>query len=107
MPRFLPARRTLIPAIVLIVAAPVAAFVLAPAPVVAADTLDQGPGAGTLMLRSLKATDALPAIRLGTDMNVTVTGSVARVRVTQAFRNTSDKWMEATYLYPLPEDSAV
>jgi Ca-activated chloride channel family protein len=27
--------------------------------------------------------------------------------VTQAFRNTSDKWMEATYLYPLPDDGAV
>jgi Ca-activated chloride channel family protein len=107
MPRFLPARRTLIPAIALIVAAPVAAFVLAPAPVAAADTADQGPSAGTLMLRGLNATDAMPAVRLGTDMDVTVTGSVARVRVTQAFRNTSDKWMEATYLYPLPADGAV
>ncbi|MCB2079344.1 MAG: marine proteobacterial sortase target protein [Novosphingobium sp.] len=62
---------------------------------------------GALMLRGKGAAQAMPAIRLGTDMDVTVTGQVARVRVTQAFRNTSDRWMEATYLYPLPDDGAV
>lgn len=50
---------------------------------------------------------ALPAVRLGTDMDVTVSGPILRVRMTQAFRNTSKGWMEATYLYPLPEDGAV
>lgn len=40
-------------------------------------------------------------------MNVTVTGTIMRVRVTQAFRNTSGIWMEASYLYPLPDDGAV
>ncbi|PXA83324.1 marine proteobacterial sortase target protein, partial [Nostoc sp. 3335mG] len=90
-----------------ITAAPLAT--IAPTPVAAQDaaTPDDGPGTGTLMLRALKEADAIPAVRLGTDMDVTVSGSVARVRVTQAFRNTSDKWMEATYLYPLPEDGAV
>lgn len=70
---------------------------------------DAGPGSGTLMLRATGpgVVTALPAIRLGTDMDVTVSGSVARVRVTQAFRNTSSRWMEATYLYPLPQDGAV
>ena len=62
---------------------------------------------GALMLRGKGVATALPAIRLGTDMAVTVSGQIARVRVTQAFRNTSDKWMEATYLYPLPDDGAV
>lgn len=50
---------------------------------------------------------AVPAVRLGTDMDVTVSGPIMRVRMTQAFRNTSKGWMEATYLYPLPEDGAV
>jgi Ca-activated chloride channel family protein len=59
------------------------------------------------MLRGLKSTSAMPAVRLGTDMLVDVSGNIARVRVTQAFRNTSDQWMEATYLYPLPQDGAV
>ena len=62
---------------------------------------------GALMLRGKGVAEALPAVRLGTDMAVTVSGQVARVRVTQAFRNTSDQWMEASYLYPLPDDAAV
>ena len=49
----------------------------------------------------------VPAMRLGTDIVANVSGQTARVTVTQAFRNTSDKWMEATYLYPLPDDGAV
>ncbi|RIV78158.1 marine proteobacterial sortase target protein [Pelagerythrobacter aerophilus] len=64
-------------------------------------------GSGTLLLAEKGVADRLPAVRLGTDMDVEVSGQIARVRVTQAFRNTSDKWMEATYLYPLPEDGAV
>ncbi|MEO8375086.1 MAG: marine proteobacterial sortase target protein, partial [Sphingomonas bacterium] len=70
---------------------------------------DTGPGSGTLMLSATGpgVATAMPAIRLGTDMDVTISGSVARVRVTQAFRNTSDRWMEARYLYPLPQDGAV
>ena len=64
-------------------------------------------GSGTLMLQGKGVAEAVPAVRLGTDMQVTVSGQIARVRVTQAFRNASDRWMEATDLYPLPEDGAV
>lgn len=64
-------------------------------------------GSGTLMLTGKGVAKAMPAMRLGTDMDVTVSGQTARVRVTQAFRNTSAQWMEATYLYPLPDDGAV
>ncbi|MBW8753687.1 MAG: marine proteobacterial sortase target protein [Sphingomonadales bacterium] len=70
------------------------------------DSADPADG-GALLLTGKGATEALPAVRLGTDMDVTVSGQVARVRVTQAFRNTSEHWMEATYLYPLPDDGAV
>ncbi len=49
----------------------------------------------------------IPAVRLGTDITADVSGQTARVTVTQAFRNTSEQWMEATYLYPLPDDGAV
>ncbi|MGE3690021.1 MAG: marine proteobacterial sortase target protein [Novosphingobium sp.] len=62
---------------------------------------------GALVLRGAGTATAMPAVRLGTDMDVTVSGTIMRVRLTQAFRNTSDKWMEASYLYPLPDDSAV
>ena len=66
---------------------------------------------GALLLKGRAGRDgvasALPAVRLGTDMDVTVSGPIMRVRLTQAFRNTSNAWMEATYLYPLPDDGAV
>ncbi|WP_313539825.1 marine proteobacterial sortase target protein [Sphingomonas sp.] len=66
---------------------------------------------GALLLQTRGGADgtpaALPAVRLGTDIDVVVNGPVMRVRMTQAFRNTSKGWMEATYLYPLPDDGAV
>ena len=65
------------------------------------------PGCGELMLHAKGVATESPAVRLGSDFDVTVSGAVARVRVTQAFRNTGKGWMEASYLYPLPEDGAV
>lgn len=110
MPRFHHFRRALVPAIALAMGAP-AAFVLpaVPASAQTSSAASQGtdPNCGTLMLSGVNVSEKLPAVRLGTDMDVHVTGEIARVRVTQAFRNTSDKWMEATYLYPLPENGAV
>ncbi len=67
-----------------------------------AEEEDNGPGSGVLMLSARGMETATPAIQLGTDMDVTVSGTVARVRVTQAFRNTSTRWMEA----PLPLSAA-
>lgn len=73
--------------------------------------VDDPAAGGALLLEARGAKDgaqaALPAVRLGTDIKVTVNGPVMRVRMTQAFRNTSKDWMEATYLYPLPDDGAV
>ncbi|AOH83138.1 cell wall anchor domain-containing protein [Sphingomonas panacis] len=108
MPHPLAIRRALIPAIVLAVGAP-ATLALNASSAAAADEAapDDGPAAGVLLLKAKGMSQALPAVRLGTDMAVTVTGQVARVRVTQAFRNTSNTWVEASYLYPLPQDGAV
>ncbi|WP_407156899.1 marine proteobacterial sortase target protein [Bradyrhizobium sp. STM 3557] len=47
------------------------------------------------------------APRLGIDVDITVSGPTARARVTQVFRNPTDQWMEATYVYPLPAGGAV
>jgi Ca-activated chloride channel family protein len=47
------------------------------------------------------------AIRLGIDVDVTVSGPTARARVTQIFRNPTSNWVEATYVYPLPAGAAV
>jgi len=47
------------------------------------------------------------APRLGTDVVMTVNGTIARVTVTQRFENPSDRWLEGIYIFPLPEQSAV
>jgi Ca-activated chloride channel homolog len=47
------------------------------------------------------------AARLGIDVDVTVSGPTLRARVTQVFRNTTKDWVEATYVYPLPDGGAV
>ena len=69
--------------------------------------LEDTPEAGALILHPRNGGADLPAIRLGTHVEVEVTGAVARTRIVQAFRNTGKSWAAATYLYPLPEDGAV
>jgi Ca-activated chloride channel family protein len=81
-----------------------AATLLAAVPEGEDDAPAQG---GMLMLHGKGVASEMPAVRLGTDVAVKVSGHIARVTVTQAFRNTSRQWMEATYLYPLPDDGAV
>ncbi|MGY4156803.1 Ca-activated chloride channel family protein [Bradyrhizobium sp. USDA 4461] len=47
------------------------------------------------------------ALRLGIDVDLTVSGPTVRARVTQIFRNPTKDWVEATYVYPLPAGGAV
>ena len=47
------------------------------------------------------------ATRLGIDVDLTVSGPTVRARVTQIFRNPTQDWVEATYVYPLPAGGAV
>jgi hypothetical protein len=44
---------------------------------------------------------------LGTDVDLTVSGPTARARVSQIFYNPTDGWVEAVYVYPLPDGGAV
>ncbi len=48
-----------------------------------------------------------PAVALATDVEIRAAGLVARVRVSQRFRNESDRWVEGVYVFPLPEMAAV
>jgi Ca-activated chloride channel homolog len=60
---------------------------------------------GSLLLKTEDGyTDA---IRLGIDVDLTVSGPTIRARVTQLFRNPSKDWVEAVYVYPLPPGGAV
>ncbi|MCA1430533.1 marine proteobacterial sortase target protein [Bradyrhizobium sp. NBAIM16] len=60
---------------------------------------------GSLLLKEDGTTTE--AIRLGTDIDITVSGPTLRARVTQAFRNPTKDWVEATYVYPLAAGGAV
>ncbi|HJP27039.1 MAG TPA: VIT domain-containing protein, partial [Arenicellales bacterium] len=47
------------------------------------------------------------ATLISTDVEMDISGIVARVVVTQSFKNPGDEWIEGLYIFPLPEDSAV
>jgi Ca-activated chloride channel homolog len=48
-----------------------------------------------------------PATLLSSDINMDITGMIARVTLSQRFENNSSDWVEAVYVFPLPEDAAV
>ena len=60
---------------------------------------------GSLLLKSEDG--YAEAIRLGIDVDLTVSGPTIRARVTQLFRNPTRDWVEAVYVYPLPPGGAV
>jgi Ca-activated chloride channel family protein len=47
------------------------------------------------------------SLALDTDIQVEVTGMVARIEVRQVFQNTGQQWAEAVYRFPLPAGAAV
>ncbi|MDK4716257.1 marine proteobacterial sortase target protein [Rhizobium sp. CNPSo 4039] len=64
-------------------------------------------GAGSLLLQTNEDGKYIEAPRLATDVDLDVNGPTTRAVLTQAFENTTDKWVEALYVFPLPDDSAV
>ena len=48
-----------------------------------------------------------PALYLGQEVTITVSGIVARVRVAQRFTNDGPSWVDGVYVFPLPDESAV
>src|ERR1700730_11424951 len=61
---------------------------------------------GSLLLKSDDGS-VTDATRLGSDVDLMVSGPTIRARVTQIFRNPTSNWVEATYVYPLPAGGAV
>jgi Ca-activated chloride channel family protein len=61
---------------------------------------------GALLLRS-ENDRYVEAPMVGTDVDLAVSGPTARARVTQIFHNPTNGWVEAVYVYPLPEGAAV
>jgi Ca-activated chloride channel homolog len=60
---------------------------------------------GSLLLRD--GDRLVEAPQLGTDVDLTVSGPTARARISQIFRNPTESWVEAVYVYPLPDGGAV
>jgi Ca-activated chloride channel family protein len=63
--------------------------------------------AGSLLLKATEDGRFVEAPRLGTDVDMIVSGPTARARITQIFHNPTDGWVEAVYVYPLPDSGAV
>ena len=65
---------------------------------------------GTLLFKTNQPGRYTPAPILKTDVQITVTGIIARATVRQEFTNPSEKkgdWLEGLYVFPLPETAAV
>ena len=60
-----------------------------------------------LLLRARGDGAAQPAPLLETEVEIRVTGHVARAKVTQRFLNPHRDWYEGVYVFPLPENAAV
>src|SRR5262245_47143103 len=64
-------------------------------------------GTGALLLATNEPGKYVEAPRVASDFDITVTGPIARTRLTQQFRNPTNGWIEGTYVFPLPENAAV
>ena len=65
---------------------------------------------GTLLFKTNQPGRYTPAPILKTDVQIAVTGIIARATVRQEFTNPSQKkgdWLEGIYVFPLPETAAV
>nr|MDJ0807767.1 marine proteobacterial sortase target protein [Gammaproteobacteria bacterium] len=64
-------------------------------------------GSGGLALYTLDGRRVEDAPRVLTNVQIEVTGMLARVKVHQQYTNPGGEWLEGVYQFPLPENSAV
>jgi len=62
---------------------------------------------GSLLYKTDTVGRYIPSPTVSTDVEIKVTGMIARTTVTQEFKNKTEKWLEGIYVFPLPEDAAV
>ncbi len=63
--------------------------------------------AGVLLLQAQTDESTWLAPQVSNEVELRVTGMIARARVAQVFENPSDEVVEAVYVFPLPETAAV
>ena len=74
-------------------------------PAAAEDVTPGDAQAGTLLWRMQQG--FVTATTLNTDVEMQISGMIARVSVRQEFRNEGSEWTEGTYVFPLPDKAAV
>lgn len=62
---------------------------------------------GSLLFKTKDTNLYRYAPTLTTDVNMRITGMIARISVSQRFHNPGDKWVEGVYVFPLPANAAV
>ncbi|WP_323762216.1 marine proteobacterial sortase target protein [Maricaulis sp.] len=62
---------------------------------------------GALLIKTIQPGRYIPAPMVATDISFDISGPVVRATITQRFENPTDAWVEATYVFPMPEDSGV
>jgi Ca-activated chloride channel family protein len=65
------------------------------------------PGSGVMMAKLPKEEKEIPLPLKHTDVKASVAGYIATVEVTQQFHNPYNEKIEASYIFPLPENAAV
>ncbi len=64
-------------------------------------------GFGGLLLNSVTSGFYVEAPLVASDIEIDVTGPIARTKITQRFTNPSDGWVEGIYVFPVPDEAAV
>ena len=62
---------------------------------------------GSLLLKTQTTGEFLQIPLLHSNVNMNISGLVSRTHIKQKFKNSSDNWIEAVYVFPLPETAAV
>jgi len=68
---------------------------------------DEGGESGHFLLQASQTNQPIKSLPIDTQVTIDVSGMVAKVRVEQSFINTGNQWAHGTYVFPLPEKSAV
>ncbi len=71
------------------------------------EVFEEGVSGGRLLLRAQGAVDYTGALQQGSDVRLDINGLIATVRLEQRFTNDTDSFVEALYVFPLPETAAV
>jgi Ca-activated chloride channel family protein len=64
-------------------------------------------GFSSMWLTSQDGSQTIAGEALSTEISMSVSGPILRVKVKQRFKNTSQMWLEGMYSFPLPEQAAV